>query len=253
MVLFYLNLGDGDLWKSYVYQDSIVYVSQLYEAATELKATQDTIKASSDSESIAAIKVQYLGLSNDITLTTDTSLGNNDIGTIMAEWQKYTDSNVAGSYQVSCTSKTEDAWAQGQAKCPSDYKFVTGGQALANPVEKNCLTIQSWASDQVNTRYTSAPTCSSAPNTDFNSFSTAITAYYQNVKNYILENSNLLNTLTNEMTTLNDQFVTLARDLSNSIDNLDSILSPLVDLFKTTLGNNGFGQIINCSKILNKF
>jgi hypothetical protein len=111
------------------------------------------------------------------------------------------------------------------------------------------LTIQSWTDDQTNTRYASTPAGCSITNTDFDSVALAIVAYYKNLKNYILENSNLLNTLSGELDSLNTKFATLANDLSNSIDNIDSIITPLFELYKNTIDNNGFEQIINCNNI----
>jgi hypothetical protein len=188
-------------------------------------------------------------MKNDITFTTDTSYGSNSISSVMGEMNKWTNVDDTSSYQKSCSSNTRDFWVHDKNLCSSNsnYQYLTGGSS--NSGGSYCLSLSDWSNSQVGTRYTSSPSCSSVPSSDFNSPSTAINAYYSGLIKYIADNINLLNIMTNQMESINNQFVVTSNKVLASLSNINNALKPLIDLFTNSqTGIHSFGQNINCSK-----
>jgi hypothetical protein len=241
--------GDGDLSKTWDFENgNLGAIVDLYEAAATLKSVQAEIKANADSKAITDVKNYYDVYASDIRITTSEQSGSNTLSSMFTNCDMYSNSLEQGTYQTSsCSSKTQDVLRQSQNLCPEGYAFVQGGAATADD-SKNCLTIQSWTAEQLQARYSGRPSGCNPPQGDFNSFANAITSYYNGFKNYMLENTNLLGQLTGEMDNLNKQFIKIAGNLSNSIDNISGIINPLIELYKGIVGDGGFKDLINCSK-----
>jgi hypothetical protein len=240
------NLDDGDLYDKAFSMGSTgtQYVKQLYDASANLTSTRDAIIANKNSTTIAAATAQYKNMQNDIRLTTDASYGNNDITQIFSEFNKWTDSSLPTTYQKSCSAPTKDNWSQSKDQCPSDYTYLAAGGSSSS---KSCVSLNEWSNSQVSSRYTGAG-CS-AGNSDFTSVSQAALSYFQNLNTYIAANTALINKLLTENDNLNSQFVSMANNLLTTLTNINAIIQPLVTIFNDSLGTNGFGSIVNCSKI----
>jgi hypothetical protein len=244
-----LNLGDGQLSKVWDFQHGgLGYISDLYASASHLQQVQDQIKANSNSQNVQSAKTQYDLYNNDIRETNKASnYDENWIWRMFLNSDKYSNALEQGSFQSSCSSQTQDVLRQSQAHCPDDYVYIPGGSDIIGT--KSCLTIQSWAFDQIVSRYSSRPTGCTPSSPDFSSFSNAMSSYYTGFRNYMLENTNLLQQLKGEMDNLNQQFIQSAGNLSNSIDNMSGIIQPLLQLFNGIIGPGGyFGDFVNCSK-----
>jgi hypothetical protein len=187
----------------------------------------------------------YKNMQSDIRLTSDSSNGNNDINIILSEFNKWSDSSLATTYQKSCSAATKDNWVQNNTQCASDYTYLAAGGSSSS---KSCLALIDWSDSQVSSRY-GATGCTGG-NTDFTSVSQAALAYFQNLKAFIASNTDLLNKLISENDNLNSQFISMASNLLTTLNNIDGIIQPLITIFNDSLGNSGFASIVNCSNIL---
>ena len=220
------------------------YINTLYESSAKLIEIKKAFEANKNSEAVNITTNTYKSMQNNIKLTTDLTFGNNDISTIFSEFNKWTDSSQSSTYQKGCSNFFKDAWVQIDNQCPSGYSALSsGGTSTSN----SCLSLSTWSEANTNSRYSTAG-CS-VSNPDFNSISSAAVAYYKALNQYSAANTLLLNNLINENDKLNTQFVSLAQRLITTLDNIDGIIQPLVNIFNDSLGTNGFFSIVNCSKI----
>jgi hypothetical protein len=220
------------------------YVKRLYDVSANLTSTKKSINDNKNSVAITNVTDSYKNMQNDIRLTTDNSLGNNDLTVVLSEFNRWTDSSLATTYQRSCTAGTRDNWNQIRDQCPSDYTYLPAGGSSSS---KSCLALSEWSDSQVSSRY-GATGCTGG-NSDFTSVSQASLAYFQGLKAYIQANTDLLNRLIVENEGLNSQFVNMGNNLIATLNNIEDIIQPLINIFNDSLGTSGFANIVNCSKI----
>ena len=145
---------------------------------------------------------------NNITLTTDLILRNNDVNAMLKEWQKYTDSTVNDTYQSTCSSKTKDFWSQNKEKCLG-YTYTPSTESSAGTT--SCLVFYNdWNNPQVAKRYTSALAGCTQPNSDFISFADAAVAYHNAMNKYVSYNTDLLNQLIENIKSLDSSFAKMS-------------------------------------------
>jgi hypothetical protein len=241
--------GNGDLsQKLNLNSGYSSVVIQLADASLKMSTVADQIKNSPGSYSIQTIQQLYTNMTNDITLTTDPTLGNNAISSILTAMDKWTNADFEGSYQKSCSSNTRDIWVQSQSMCSANYPFLAAGGS--NVGSKNCLTFTDWSASQESARYNSDKAFFNNGSSDFTSTSTAINSYYNGISKYITDNTNLIGQLNTLMSNINDSFKATANKLLGSLTNINSALKPLTSLIVDATGANGFVSMINCGKIM---
>lgn len=239
--------GNGDLSSEFISSSSSTnYLSQLYNISFQINSYDATIKANQNSEVITNQTAEYNKIINDITLSTDSSDGNNDITAVMTQWRDWSDASQ-NVYQKSCSPAAYDVWVQtGSTKCPSGYTYSTSGGSLGN---KNCIPFTAFTGN-INTRYTSMSGCSSSGSSDFTSVSDADIAYYNGMNSYTTDNSNLLSNLISTNNDMNKSFVTMANDLLTTLSDVKTVTDPLYNLFQSIVGQNGLFTLINCRKFI---
>jgi hypothetical protein len=222
-------------------------VTQIYDAASYLSGIQYQFEQNKNSTTAMNLQTQYTSMKNEITLTTDNTYGNNNIGNIIGEMNKWTNYDEASSYQKSCSSNTRDMWVHNKDKCSSNQYLAAGS---SNSGGSYCLSLSDWSGSQVSARYTSSPSCSSVPSSDFNSPSSAINSYYNGLTKYIADNINLLTSLSGYMDNINAQFAATANKVLGSLSNINNALKPLMELFSNNSANgiSSFTKNLNCGK-----
>jgi hypothetical protein len=241
-------LGNGDLADAFnLKSGDTSYVDTLYTAASSLADVQSNITSNSRSIAVSEINQRFTNYTNDITKTTNSAThGNNDLTYVFTQWQGWTDSSQ-NMYQKGCSSSTKDQWVQTQSKCSSGYTYIQSGSSSIG--SNSCLIYPEWSSAQVTSRYSSQPSgCSASSSSDFSSVQTAATNYYSSVSTYTTSNKDLLNKMITTNNDLDDSFQSMANKLSSSISSISGILTPLVNIFQSILGQNGFFSLINCCK-----
>ena len=170
-----------------------------------------------------------------------------DISFVLSEWRWWTDANQ-NSYQKGCTDASKDQWVQNRTKCDNGYSYLLAG---SNDYGNNyCLLYPEWSASQASSRYSTKPSkCSPSGSNDFTSINTASDAYYSKITSYTQANKDLLNKLKNVNSDLDSGFSSMATKLLNSIQQIQGILTPLVNIFNTIVGENGFFTLINCSNL----
>ena len=219
----------------------------LYTAASNLTDIQNQIKNNSRSLAVSQVNQKFIDYTNDITLTTSSSVhGNNDVTNVLSQWRGWTDANQ-NMFQKGCSSSTKDQWAQNQTKCSSGYSYINAGSSSIG--SNYCLIYPEWSSSQVTSRYSTQPSgCSPSGSSDFTSVQSAASAYFNSVTSYTTNNKNLLTKLTATNNDLDSSFSQMANNLYTSIGNINGILNPLIKIFNSILGQNGFFTLINCCK-----
>ena len=235
--------GNGDLSKEFIPANSNAnYLDQLYQVSYNLSVTSNTIETYKKSEAIKKLNSFYTSAINDVSLTTDQTLGNNDISSIYQEFRKWTDVSSNPSLK-DCSPNPQDVWVQSQELCPGAYTYVTDG-AVGN---KNCLAYTKFSASSVSSRYSSLSGCKYTTN-DFSSVSTSVSAYTSTLNSYISENTALLNQLINNNNVLDASFSQMAVKLSDSLNKIKGVIDPLYNLFQEVVGSNGLFTLVNCSK-----
>ncbi len=182
----------------------------------------------------------------NFALTTDTSLNNDALINQFLEWNAFTDSSNSGTYQKGCSSNTKDFWTTQESSCPANYNKIQAG--ASNVGSQSCLIFSEWSSSQVSARYSLAPTgCGSTGSSDFSTIATASTAYFNAMSSYSNDNTNLINNLKTEHTNLDSSFVSMSEKLLDLLGKVDGIISPLVQIFKSLVGDSTLFTLINCS------
>lgn len=209
--------------------------------------TRKQINSNTNSIAITSINSQLDEQKKNILLTTDTNYNSDAIINVFSQWNSYTDSSVAGTYQRSCSSNTKDFWVSDAKSCPATYPYIQAGSTAAgNP---GCLVLSEWSSAQVSSRYSAAPAgCGSTGSNDFATVSSASNSYFSAMTAYSSDNSNLIDEIKAEHTKINNSFVKMAVNLLDLLGKVDGIISPLVAIFNTFVGNNGLFSFINCCK-----
>jgi hypothetical protein len=216
----------------------------LYQISYNLTQTKKTIQANANSTAIQNLNTQYNNMINDITLTTDTSLGDNSLASITTELRGWSDSN-ANKYQKGCTPAAMDAYSQTTTGCPTGYTSVANGAGALGT--QDCLLYKDFTnSGTVSSRYSSMTGCQNSGSNDFSSVAQAVSAYVNALNTYITDNQKLITELINNNSNLNTEFVKMANKLSVSLDNVSGVINPLVTEFQSILGSNGLFQLVNC-------
>lgn len=225
------------------------YLDKLYNVSYILVDNKNQIKSNKNSIAISSINSQLDEGKKNIILTTDTSYNSDALLNQFLEWNAYTDSSVSGTYQRSCSSNTKDYWVSDQKTCPSSYTYVPSGGA--NIGSTSCIVFSEWSASQVSSRYASAPSgCGATGSADFSTISNAATTYFNAMTSYSTENSNLIDEIKADHTNINSSFTSMADKLLDLLLKVEGIITPLVDIFKTFVGNSGLFQILNCSKYI---
>jgi len=205
------------------------------------------VKNNSNSMAISSINLQLDNLKKNIISTTDTSYNSDALINQFLNWNTFTDFSVAGTYQKSCSSNTRDYWVTDSSQCPASYTILKAGDSSSGSA--NCLIFPDWTAAQVSSRYSNAPIgCSATGSTDFNTIASASNAYYNAMSNYATDNSYLIDQIKNQHANLNSSFINMTQKLLIMLNNIDGIISPLVNIFKNFIGNNGLFALVNCCK-----
>ncbi len=235
---------DGDLITNNFNLDTYtLQLNSLYQASLTLQSTQSTLQGNSNSVAIQSINTNYNNFINDITLTTDSSYGNNDITSILSEFRGWTDAGQ-NEYQIGCSPATYDVWVQSSSKCPAGYPQGAGIGS------QSCLLIPNFTGAQAQTRYSTQSGCQYPGTNDFPSTSEAAEDFVTNINQYISDNSDLLNQLISENGVINTKFVNIAQNVLTFLNNMEGVLQPLIDIFEELVGNNGIFSVVNCGIIL---
>ncbi len=239
----YINIcinGNGDLSNEFVPSTSYANsLDDLYKISYNITQIKNQINANKNSEAIQYLNTQYTNTINDISYSTDATLGNNDISSILKEFNKWTDSN-SNSNLNDCSTKPQDSWVQSQDLCPNGY--VADGSLGS----KSCLAYSKFSTGaSAAGRYSSLSGCKYTTS-DFNSLYDAVSSYTSALNNYITENTALLNELKDNNKLLNADFVSMAEKLSNSLNKINGVIDPLYSLFQNIVGSNGLFSLVNC-------
>lgn len=197
---------------------------------------------------ITSINNQLDEEKRNILLTADASYNSDSIANVFAEWNYFTDSSLKGTYQRGCSLNTKDYWVSDAKTCPISYTYIQA----ANPTigNQSCLVLSEWTAAQVASRYSASPTgCGSTGTTDFATISSASNNYYSAMTSYSRDNTKLIDEIKTEHSKINDNFVSMAVNLIDVLGRIDGIISPLVSIFITFVGNNGLFSFINCCKL----
>lgn len=226
---------------------STQYLDRLYNVSYVLVDTKTQITTNKNSLAITSINSQLDEAKKNIILTTDTSYNSDAIANQFLEWNAYTDSSVSGSYQRGCSSNTKDYWVSDQKTCPASYTYLAaGGSAVGS---NSCLVLSEWSAAQVSSRYGAAPAgCGATGSADFTTISNAATTYFNAMTSYSTDNSRLIDEIKAQHTDINNSFTSMADKLLELLTKVEGIITPLVNIFKTFVGNSGLFQILNCCK-----
>jgi hypothetical protein len=216
-------------------------MKSLYEASYGLVQNQRALTKSKQSSRIAEINEKYDKSKLDILLTTDDSLGNNSIKSILFELRRWSDSELK-RYQSNCSPASEDVWVHNKNHCPSGYKIndVLGASS--------CLLIPSFSKRQAVYRYSTQTECEINGSKDFKSIGEAVGSYVEKLNNYITSSNNLLENLKLNNNNLNEKFVLVAQKILIVLEKMDGVIEPLVDIFENVVGDSDFYNFVNCCK-----
>jgi predicted PurR-regulated permease PerM len=204
------------------------------------------IQNNTNSIAIAQANTQLNLFINDITKTTDPLLSTNDISAIMTEWNEWTDSSL-NKYQKNCNSASYDRWVQTIELCPSDYTASAGGGILGN---KNCIIFTDFSGGQAYSRYSIQTGCANSGSPDFNSVAQAAANYTTNINKYYNDNKDLANQIITNNNNLEKSFVGMSGKLMGSLDKVEGIITPLVSIFQSLVGDKGLFTLIDCGKFI---
>ncbi len=223
------------------------YLDKLYNVSYTLVDTKSQIVANRNSIAITNINSKLDEAKKNLILTTDTSYNNDAIINQFLQWNAYTDASVTGTYQRSCSSNTKDYWVPDQSVCPSSYTYVASGGS--NVGSSSCLVLSEWSDTQVTSRYSATPAgCGATGSSDFTTVSNAARSYFSAMTTYSSDNSILINEIKADNANINSSFTSMADKLLDLLTKVEGIINPLVNIFKTFVGNSGLFQIINCCK-----
>jgi hypothetical protein len=240
---------NGDLAKD-AFGDSLSGNTQnlekLYNVSNTLIQTRKQIEDNKNSIAIQTINTNFASLKVNFAATTDNSLGSDSLVSQFSQLNLWSDYNSNPSYQKGCSSNTKDFWTTDLTYCKSGYvKANAGTESSGDP---NCLVYKDWSSNQVTTRYSTRPaSCGNSGSSDFSSVKGAINSYYSAFKTYSESNTVLIGQLETETNKLNDSFVSMSGNLLTMLQNIDGIITPLVEIFQQFVGDAGLFQLINCS------
>ncbi len=237
--------GNGDLSKVFIPSGSYAnYLDQLYQVSYTLSTTQATITANQHSIAIAQLNSYYNNTMNDITASTDKTLGNNDISSILTELRGWSDASL-GKYSNGCSPAPKDVFVQNSALCPSGYAYAANGGTLGS---QNCAAFTQFTGTTASQRYSGLTGCAASGSSDFTSVASAVSAYTTALNQYVSDNNALLNQLVANNNNLDQSFVQSAQKLSNSLTQIKGVIDPLFQLFQNIVGNQGLFSLINCGK-----
>lgn len=237
---------DGDLGtKNFNLQDQPTkYVESLYTASSYLNQMKQDLTANSRSVSINQATTTLSGMKDDITLTMDPS-ATDSVYQSMRDFRSWTDSSVSYTKQKGCSSTTTDQWVSATKMCDSGFAYSKTNAAGSN----SCLMLSDWNDIGVSNRYLSSPACPNT-STDFSSFAQAINAFYSSLNNYNIENTKLINSMLVDNDNLDKGFQEMSRNLLNSLNKMDNIITPLLIIYDSIIGKNSIFSLINCSKYI---
>ena len=220
-------------------------LEKLYNVSNTLITTRKQIEQNKNSIAIESINKNLDSIKVNFAASSDTSLGSDSLISQFAELNNWSDYNSNPTYQKGCSSNTRDFWTTDLTYCKSGYiKANSGTESNGDP---NCLIYGDWSAGQVSTRYASRPaSCGATGSPDFSSVSGAINSYYSAFKTYSTANSDLINQLEGETNTLNNSFIYMSGNILTMLQNIDGIITPLVDIFQKFVGDSGLFQLINC-------
>lgn len=221
------------------------YLDKLYNVSFVLTDTKTQINSNRNSIAVTSINSLLDDAKKNIILTTDTKYNSDAILNQFLEFNAYSDSSVSGTYQRGCSSNTKDYWVPEQKTCPASYTYVQAGGA--NVGSASCLVLSEWSASQVSSRYGAAPAgCGATGSADFTTVSNAVNGYFSAMTAYSTDNSKLIDEIKVEHTSINSSFTSMAEKLLDLLTKVEGIITPLVDIFKTLVGNSGLFQILNC-------
>ena len=175
-------------------------------------------------------------------MTTDNTYGNNDISAILSQFRGWTDAGT-NMYQKDCTPPTYDVWTHNPSKCPSGYNQGAGIGS------QSCLLITGYTGTQAQTRYNTQSGCQNLGTQYFPSDSEAAKNYVTNLNQYIIDNTNLLNNLITQNGVLDDKFANISQKVIIFLGNMQGVITPLITIFESIVGNSGLFDIVNCGII----
>jgi hypothetical protein len=220
-------------------------LDKLYNVSSTLQSIKQVVQNNSHSAAVTQTNSFLNSTAYDITKSTDPTLGNNDISAIIAQMNGWTDSST-NIYQKGCNPASFDTWVQSNNLCPNGYTYTAGGGTLGN---KDCIPFTEFTGSQASTRYSVQTACASSGSTDFTSVGQAASAYTTNLNKYVTDNSNLVNQLIANSNIIDNSFVSMSSKLLGSLDKVNGIITPLVNIFQSLVGDQGIFAFINCCKI----
>lgn len=206
-----------------------------------LVQNRNSLEISKDSSAIAEINTIYTKAQQDIPLTTDDTLGNNSIKSILYELRGWSDVGQE-RYQSNCSPPSKDIWVHHERNCPTGYKI---GDVLG---AKSCLLIPEFNRRQAVYRYSTQTECKIKGSNDFTSIGEAVGRYIDNLNTYITDSNDLLENLKNNNISLNTKFVEISQKIFTILQNMDGVIDPLVDIYGNVLGKSEFYDFLNCCK-----
>ncbi|MFM1913185.1 MAG: hypothetical protein RIR51_1023 [Bacteroidota bacterium] len=220
----------------------------LYNVSNTLVTTKKQIEENKNSIAIQTINQNLEILKVNFALTTDVSLGTDSLINQFIQFNSWTDYNSNPTYQKGCSSNTKDFWTTDLTYCKSGYvKASAGSQSNGDP---NCLIYGDWSAAQISTRYSTNPSgCGASGSPDFTSVSSAINSYVSAFNSYSSSNKDLISQLELNTNSLNSGFTSMSEKILSMLQSIDGIITPLVNIFQSLIGNAGLFQIINCCNL----
>ena len=156
------------------------------------------------------------------------------------EVQKYTDASVDSS-QVE-KSEIYDVWVLNKNYCPDGYNYISKTSSLRNlkTIDGSCLVISEWSDEDVNKRYKDLKTDSGEE------CLTKILSYYNSIKKFLDENTNLLDDISKSIEGFNQIFKENVNKEIVIIDGIWDAVKPMKDLYQEFVGNSSIFDMLNC-------
>ena len=156
------------------------------------------------------------------------------------EVQKYTDASVEGT-QVGNT-EIYDVWVLNKNYCPDGYNYISKTSSLRNlkTIDGSCLVISEWSDEDVNKRYKDLKTDSGEE------CLTKILSYYNSIKKFLDENTNLLDDISKSIEGFNQIFKENVNKEIVIIDGIWDAVKPMKDLYQEFVGDGSIYEMFNC-------
>jgi hypothetical protein len=200
-----INYGGDIAGQVFNLQNSQVdYLNRLYQSVITMKNYQQIIMNNiQTSQSIPSGKTYLASLAKDISILSITASGYFDSNPdlpygLLQEMNKWTDSSLSTTFQLSCKTNTYDQWVFSQSNCPNGYTYMTSSPQ--STTFKTCLVLSEWSEATFTQRYSQNPSeCKGQTSVDFKSVSEAAIAYYNALTQMKTENQNLINQMNNDL------------------------------------------------------